>query len=357
MMEDYKRIAAENQKKFDELQQMMRDYENQKCKDKEQKEKRCKNENIDNYDNTFSCYWCHDIGHLKRHCKIYHEWKNTRTQKEASHVKSDNPVLSVSDVRIKIDFQCGKTRKKFWIRVSNDQTMLEFRRTICKSVNCEFNNDLALSIDGYEFLSTETVTILRDNDILKCVVPCTKGKKTNSIGTQCKSMVKFSNRGIQCDSSSEMSKPSTERCHPETESNKLEKSTVTGNETTVDNKLISQSSSGYRTTGKTGQSKVKRKSNLNEKSAFVKRSHRHRHNSSSVMDTPSSSDTEYNEKKPVSVGTVNLRGNSQNCVCNASSSAVTKDKCANKTVKCDDVHVPPHLWHYYDKLGWSIYYV
>lgn len=172
--------------------------------------------------------------------------------------------------------------------------MFEFRITICDSVNCDYDENLELSIGGCDVLAYKTVSILRDGDIVKCVVPCLKDKKTNTVGTQCKSMIKFSSRGTQCESDIEPLKSRSETLKqeplPVSSKRKLKKRTRT---VKVKDEPVAKSSCGYRTTGScelvsAGPPIVNQKSAKKLTFAKQSRQERPRHDSSSTMESSDS---------------------------------------------------------------------
>lgn len=354
---ELRQAAEENRQTFERLQQMLRDVEAGRDRDQQQRQKPV----VENDD--FRCYWCQDFGHLKRHCKLYHNWRNSRVQVDDNKLngKVDDDILSsgissessvtIPDVRVKVDFSFGADHKKCWIRVPNDkQTMLEFRRTICASLNCKFDDGLTLSVDNYEFLPDETIDILRDGDTVKCVLLCKKNKKTNSIGTQCKSLIKYSSRGIQCEVEVEVKRAVTDvnkTVTTDTECPKPVKPEVPVSKKKTD---VATSSSGYRTVGKCGNlasdrpvTKQQTKSKSRNKSPQCL---------SSVdnyeSDSLEGSDQSYYFHPKPAKSKSKLKVKSE-------SKTETVKETDSGAVNCASTTVRPELWKYYDKLGWKIH--
>lgn len=161
-----------------------------------------------NSDDEFICYWCRLPGHLKRHCGLYRDWKNLRIQQGNDNVSSNDyydghvrvHTEKTKDIRIKVDMQTSKI-PKFWARVPSDQelSVVEFLSQMSSKVNCEFDKRTVLTIDGFEILDNEMVSILRDGDVVKCSIPSEKWPKlSNSTGTQCKIVTRYHSRGVQC---------------------------------------------------------------------------------------------------------------------------------------------------------------
>lgn len=236
----------------------------------------------------------------------------------------------------------GKNSNKLWIVVPEENmTLLQFRKVLCDKMKCTYDDRMELSIEGYEFLETETVKILRDGDVLKCFIPGKKGKFTNTTGTQCKSLIRYSSRATQCDSANEeYPKPALVP----------EKATVS--------KSVATSSTGYRTTGRCGylvsdaldtQTKHKFSKKTTTKSKVKISKKPDFDDSYAECHTSSSSNCDSGEDKYFSA-----HDSKRKKQLGESSS---KRTAGNKTVNCDnaEIRVPPHLWRYYDNLGWSIY--
>lgn len=176
-MDEIKHLAADNDATYSRLMAEMQEMNSRLSYPPRPQKNYELSENVVN--NDYFCYWCHEPNHLKRHCRIYHSWKNSRIQIES--VKSENVDVPEAnfeqsmplkqEVRVKIDLINGLNSKTFWLIVPDENmTMLDFRKVIFNHGKCEFDSKIILFLDGYEFLDEQTVKILHNDDTIRCFV-------------------------------------------------------------------------------------------------------------------------------------------------------------------------------------------
>lgn len=296
-------------------------------------------------DSDFICFWCRAHGHLKRQCKLYYEWKNSKSRDEKNEV-GYQPVSSRLQVpvRVKIDLPVwpkNKTVKKYLVPIENhDLKISEFLQHVCQKLNCEYSNTMRVFVDDYEILVTESVEVLRDNDNVR-ISMVRDGKRMESVGVQCKSMIRYSSHGIQC----ELDKHNVTLVKP-VKVDPVESSVPTSHKKEKMVTNIASSSSGYRTVGKTGKlvsdCKPKKRDSANKSPRRAPVRHE---SDADDSDNVSSSSCSTDEDIQSRMQLIRDRGRGSN-------ESENKPVCNDAVNYCPSV--PRHLWRYYHTLGWEI---